>query len=139
MNDSTAAARFPSEIQALKQEILSSLRCAMPGIVEAFDPETGTANVRPALKLRPAGTSGQSAGSSPLPLLYGVPVYLPEPREIDPGAACLLIFADFDVDAWLASGEAEEPLSGRRHSLSDAFAFVGFRTNGERQDADARH
>ena len=108
----------PRDIADLKREILSSLHCALPGIVEAFDAEKGIAAVRPALRL---------SGGISLPLLRDIPVYLPEPREIAPGSFCLLIFADCDIDAWLASGEPEEPASARRHSLSDAFAFVGFR------------
>ena len=105
------------DIEALKREIAASFHCALPGIVEAFDPETGTAVIRPAVR----------QGGVALPLLRDVPVYLPEPREIAPGAFCLLVFADCDLDAWLESGEAEEPASTRRHSLSDAFVFVGFR------------
>ena len=114
----------PREVTALKREVLSSLHCALPGIVESFDPEAGTAAVRPAVK----------KGGILLPLLRDVPVYLPEPREIAPGSFCLLVFADCDLDAFLESGEAEEPNSARQHSLSDAFAFVGFRAgNRERR------
>ena len=101
------------EIQALKHEIASSLHCAMPGVVESFDPETQTAAVRPA--------------DPQMPLLRDVPVFMPVPFDVHPGDACLLVFADFDTDAWFASEEAAEPQSGRRHSLSDAFAFVGFK------------
>ena len=32
----------PADIAALKKEILSSLHCALTGIVESFDEETGT-------------------------------------------------------------------------------------------------
>ena len=113
---STAPEGFPSGIRALKEEILSSVHCALPGTVQAFDPGTGTAAVQPAAR----------SGAYPMPVLYDVPVYLPEQREIRPGDFCLLIFADCDIDAWFASGNAEEPASARRHSLSDAFAFVGF-------------
>ena len=52
---------------------------------------------------------------------------MPLPFEVSPGDACLLVFADLDTEAWLSGGDA--PASGRRHSLSDAFAFVGFRRN----------
>jgi len=45
---------------------------------------------------------------------------------VNPGDACLVIFADRDIDAWLEGGN-EKP-SGRMHSLSDGFAFVGFKT-----------
>ncbi len=95
---------------ALKKEILSSLHCALPGIVESFDGTSGTACIRPALKN--------------MPLLRDVPVFIC--NEVSPGDACLMIFADCDVDRWF-DGEEGEPASGRMHSLSDAFAFVGFR------------
>jgi hypothetical protein len=55
----------------------------------------------------------------------GDPVFLY--NGVNPSDACLVVFADIDIDAWLSSGEAEEPLSTSRHSLSDGFAFVGFR------------
>ena len=60
-----------------------------------------------------------------LPLLYYVPVFKPVPFEVNPGDACLVIFADRDIDAWLEGGN-EKP-SGRMHSLSDGFAFVGWK------------
>ena len=40
----------------------------------------------------------------------------------------LVVFSDVDIDAWYASGEPQEPKSARKHSLSDGFAFVGWRT-----------
>ena len=108
----------PAERDALKRDFFSSLHCALPGKILSFDPETQTAEIQPAVKL----------GSLAYPPLSGVPVFMPVPFEVNPGDACLVVFADIDIDAWLTSGEAEEPLSARRHSLSDGFAFVGFRT-----------
>ena len=120
-------AMSPQDIAAIKEEILSSLHCALPGIVESFDAETQTATVRPAVKrslsFRPSGASGEIL----LPLLHDVPVFMPVSFEVNPGDLCLLVFADCDIDAWFESGQAEEPVSGRMHSLSDAFAFIGFR------------
>ena len=43
------------------------------------------------------------------------------------GDACLVVFSDVDIDRWFETGEASAPNSPRRHSLSDGFAFVGFR------------
>ena len=106
----------PRDIADLKKEILSSFRCALPGVVESFDAETQTAVIRTAVQ--------------GLPLLLDVPVFMPVPFDIGPGDNCLVIFADCDIDAWFASGQPEEPASGRMHSLSDAFAFVGFRNRG---------
>ena len=107
----------PAERDALKRDFFSSLHCALPGKILSFDSETQTAEIQPAVKL----------GSLTYPPLSGVPVFMPVPFEVNPGDACLLVFADFDIDAWLSSGEAEDPVSGRMHSLSDAFAFVGWR------------
>ena len=113
MNHSTDSGMSPSEWLAVKKDILTSLHCAMPGMVESFDPEKGTAEIRPA-----------AAG---FPLLRDVPVFMPVPFEVNPGDACLVVFADYDTDAWQENGETAVPVSGRRHSLSDGFAFVGFR------------
>ena len=118
----------PAEVAAMKKEIVASLHCALPGIVESFDAEHVTAVIRPAVK-DPAGVA--------LPTLYDVPVFMPVPFEVHPGDACLLVFADCDIDAWFETGEAVMPDSGRQHSLSDAFAFVGFMKNGGLSRADS--
>ena len=84
----------------------------------SFDAETRRAEIQPAVKV----------GSLTYPVLSDVPVFMPVEFEVCPGDACLVVFSDVDIDKWLASGEPEEPVSSRRHSLSDGFAFVGFRT-----------
>ena len=96
------------EIKTLKDNIFSSIHCALPGKIVSFDAESQTAVIQPAVKRR------AEQRDVPLPLL-------------NPGDACLVIFADCDIDAWFESGEAEMPASNRMHSLSDGFAFVGFR------------
>ena len=100
----------PADLQAFKKEILSSLHCALPGIVESFDEETGTAGIRTAVP--------------GMPVLQDVPVFVC--NEVAVGDACLVVFADCDVDRWL-NGEDDGLTSDRKHSLSDGFAFVGFR------------
>ena len=107
----------PDEREALKKEIFSSLHCALPGTVVSFDADRQTAVVQPAVKL----------GSMTFPLLADVPVFMPVSFEVHPGDACLVVFSDVDIDAWLGTGEAAVPNSARRHSLSDGFAFVGFK------------
>ena len=108
MNDSLS----PQELLALKKEILSSLHCALPGIVESFDEDTGTAGIRLAL--------------SGMPVLRDVPVFVC--NEVNPGDACLVVFADVNIDGWFECGEPMVPGSARKHSLSDGFAFIGFKT-----------
>jgi hypothetical protein len=103
----------PADITALKQDVFSSLHCALPGVVESFDADSQTAAIRP--------------GARGMPLLRDVPVFMPVSFEITAGNPCLVIFADCDIDAWFEGGDPADPVSGRMHSLSDAFAFVGFR------------
>jgi len=114
----------PRDVADLKKEILSSVHCALPGIIRSFDAETQTVSVQPALK----------QGSFLMPVIRDVPVFFPGSRDsaitwpVSEGDECLLIFADTDIDNWFESGDAEEPESARQHSLPDAFAFVGFRS-----------
>ena len=128
------------ELQALKQNILSSLHCALPGTVVSYDAESQTAVIQPAVKRRAeqrdgfarsvSGRNYRTVPDVPLPLLRDVPVFMPVSFEVNPGDACLVIFADCDIDAWFESGDTEVPESGRMHSLSDGFAFVGFKVGG---------
>ena len=115
------------EIEALKLDLFSSLRGALPGTVEAYDPETQAADIRPAAqpKSQRGGTEAK-----PLPLLKDVPVFLPRGLEsqctVSPGDACLVIFSDYPLDAWL-TGDDTAATPDRRHDLSDAVAFIGFK------------
>jgi hypothetical protein len=117
------------EREALKQEIFHSLHCALPGNIISFDPDRQTASIQPAAKV----------GSLPYPVLTDVPVFMPVPFEINPGDACLVIFSDVDIDNWLETGEASAPNSPRRHSLSDGFAFVGFKVPGNPENTGSFH
>ena len=118
----------PEVLQALKQDIFASLRVALPGIVMDYDPAARTASIQPAVRSRLAA-SGEPVS---FPLLREVPVFTPrfsDPAlslEIRPGDFCLLVFADVNIDGWYQTGAPALPPSGRRHDLSDAFAFVGF-------------
>ena len=109
-----------SEREALKREIFSQMRCALPGKVVSFDAGMQTACIQP----------GVISGGVVLPLLTDVPVFMPVSFGVNAGDACLVIFADVDIDAWLESGNPEEPGSERMHSLADGFAFVGFKAGG---------
>ena len=53
---------------------------------------------------------------------------MPVPFEVHPGDACLVVFADIDINGWFDFNEPLVPRSARKHSLSDGFAFVGFKT-----------
>ena len=107
----------PAEREALKRDFFLSLHCALPGNVVSFDAEKQTAEIQPTVKV----------GSMSYPILADVPVFMPVPFEVHPGDVCLVVFSDVDIDRWLETGEAAVPNSARRHSLSDGFAFVGFK------------
>jgi len=111
----------PEERDALKQEIFSSLHCALPGNVVSFDAEKQTAEIQPAVKL----------GSMTFPVLTDVPVFMPVPFDVHPGDACLVVFSDVNIDGWFECGEPVVPGSARKHSLSDGFAFIGFKVGRE--------
>ena len=95
----------PEEREALKQEIFSSLHCALPGNVVSFDAEKKTAEIQPAVKL----------GSMTFPVLTDVPVFMPVPFNVHPGDACLVVFADVNIDGWFECGEPVVPRSARKH------------------------
>ena len=115
-----------TEVKALKEEILASLHCAIPGKVVSFDAVSCTAVIQPMVKSR--------AGRS-MPQLYDVPVFMPmvdgRPAfDVAPGDFCLVVFADTAFDQWMMSGEESVPVSDRKHDLSDGFAFAGFHPGG---------
>ena len=100
-----------AELQAMKKEIQRSLHCSMPGVVLSYDEISRTAEIR-------------LAGEG-LPVLKGVPVFMPVSFEVSEGDRCLVVFANRDITRWL-TGDEDAALSPRLHSLSDGFAFVGF-------------
>ena len=107
-------------LQAMKQEIMSSLHVAMPGIIQAYDALAQTATVQPAI-LR----SGRDGKITPAPLLAEVPVFrCGGGADPAPGSMCLLIFADFCMDGFFETGQPAVPPSPRMHDLSDAWALV---------------
>ena len=109
-----------SALLKLKEEIFASLHVAMPGIIQSYDPDRRTATVQPALRRKNAAGEIITA-----PLLQDVPVFLSgSSSEVNPGASCLLIFADFCIDGWSETGQPTLPSSPRSHDLSDAFALI---------------
>ena len=129
MTELTAYASGPQEkAEAFRSLLSSAIHFALPGIVQSFDSSTQTAEILPAIhdRLRD-GTVVE------LPLLRDVPVFFPGGRSsamtypVSQGDECLVIFSDACIDEWYAGTDPTES-SSRRHDLSDAFAFVGFRS-----------
>ncbi|CVH64019.1 phage baseplate assembly protein V [Serratia marcescens] len=115
---------------ALTDDIMSNLRVALPGIIQSFDPETVTCVVQPAVKGYESDDAGKKSSLS-LPLLVDIPVIFPRGGgvtltfPVKAGDECLLIFADRCIDFWWQNGGVQEPVDGRMHDMSDAFAIVG--------------
>lgn len=113
----------------LVQKVFSTLKVAMPGVIESFDPDSVTASVRPAIKGYDGGT--EDDGWIELPLLVDIPVIFPRGGgctltfPVKAGDECLLIFADRCIDFWWQNGGVQKPVDLRMHDLSDAFAIVG--------------
>ncbi len=120
------AETFRSELKALNQ----NLRVALPGIIQAFDSETVTAVVQPAVRYINSGDEGKQTTHF-YPQLVDVPVIFPRGGgctltfPVKEGDECLVIFADRCIDFWWQSGDVQEPADDRMHDLSDAFVIVG--------------
>ena len=118
-----------SALHAFSDTLSRSLFCALPGIVHSFDRETQTVTIQPAVqdRLRDGTTVD-------FPLLTDVPVFFPGTKSsaitwvVEPGDECLVIFADRNIDPWFTTSTPAPGEIPRTHSLSDGFAFVGFRS-----------
>lgn len=116
-------------MEALRQAVGQEIRSAVPGIVKAFDAASQTATILPAVQEKDADGEWVT-----LPLLLDVPVFFPGGSgtaitfPVRTGDDCLVVFSDTCIDGWFQSGAPQQPISFRRHDLSDGFALVGFRS-----------
>lgn len=115
-------------MQALRKAVAQDTRVALPCKVLSYDAATQTISAQPLIHEKQAG---QDAA---LPVLNDVPVYFPGgvnvaiTHNVSVGDECLVIFADTSIDGWFASGSEQPGATPRRHSLSDGFALVGYRS-----------
>ena len=127
-----AAAPFiPPELrdvlQAFRREIFSSLRCAMPGIIQTFDPVTQTATIQVAMQMTvwDQVKDYPPLVDCPVVVLGGGPAFISFP--INTGDTCLVLFSDRAIDNWYSTGNVVPPAQQRQHSLADGIALVGIR------------
>ncbi|MBP6064028.1 MAG: hypothetical protein KA467_00970 [Bacteroidales bacterium] len=131
---------FVSIVDGIQRQIDQfdfDLRCAAPGIIQSFDETKQTVVVQLAIKELIFMDRLQSL---PIPQLGDVPIVVPRAGNfvitVPPkkGDECLVVFADTCIDSWWKLGEetgnpnstgARDPMSVRRHDLSDAFAILG--------------
>lgn len=109
-------------------DIMFRIRCAIPAIVQSYDPSTNTVEAQPAIRERLVMEDG-SIQYLNLPLLINVPVVFPTSMSagvtypINPGDECLVIFSDLAIDNFWTSGSIQNPIEVRRHDLSDGIAI----------------
>jgi hypothetical protein len=119
-----------------------NIRCCAPGIIQSFDKEKQTVTVQLAIKdlVTINKRQGGELQSLQIPILGDVPIVVQRAGEfsitlpIKKGNECLVFFADSCIDSWWQNGcsedekgkaQAQEPMSARRHDLSDGFAVLG--------------
>lgn len=123
-------------LSSLASAISSSLHVAVPGVIESFDPDTVTCVVQPVVKSGAMASDG-TISTEDYPLLVDVPVVFPRGGgctltfPVRAGDECLVVFADREIDFWWQSGGTQESASVRQHSLSDAFAIPGPRSQAQ--------
>jgi len=111
---------------AAARSMLKDTHTCLPGIVKAYDPETQTASVQPAIR-----RVFVDQGEVDLPVCVDVPVVFPAGGDfvltfpVAAGDECLLIFSERAIDFWWDRGGTQLPSEVRFHDLSDAFALVG--------------
>ncbi|MFP7323752.1 Gp138 family membrane-puncturing spike protein [Serratia marcescens] len=117
-------------LKAVADSLSTSLRVAMPGIIQSFDSGAVTATIQPAVKASVRQSDG-ALSSVALPLLVDVPVVFPRGGGVTltfpvaAGDECLVVFADRCIDYWWQNGGVQEPVDQRQHHLADAFALIG--------------
>ena len=127
--------------RALMDMIFQSMRVALPAVVTSFAPgPPAMVNVQVTTNEyveRNSGGSVVSITSDPiaLPELRDVPVMMPSAGgwsltfPIQVGDECLIVFTDTPLDIWHQNGGTNNnPISQRRHSLSDGVAIFGLRS-----------
>lgn len=132
----------PEEFAMQFERMAAQIRCAVPGVIQGFDPATQTASVQPAIKMKV--NLGEGGGQDYLPVVQNVPVVLPFAQgagllltlPIQVGDECLLVFADRGIDNFTQGGGMQATVSGanntttpRAHSLSDAICIPGIISN----------
>lgn len=117
-------------LKAMGEQLSSSLRVAVPGIIQSFDPETVTCTVQPAVNGSVPDETGAESVEG-ITLLVDLPVIFPRGGgltltfPVKAGDECLVIFSDRCIDFWYQSGGTGDAVDHRQHDTSDAFVIVG--------------
>lgn len=103
-------------------------RCAIPAIVQSYNPKTNTIEAQPAVREKLIAEDGTTYYQQ-LPLLINVPVVFPQTNscsitfKLKKNDECLIIFSDLSIDNFWVKGSIQNPVEVRRHDLSDGIAI----------------
>lgn len=121
---------LPERMESLRQrQTMNKIRCAAPGIVQAYDAGQQTVTVQ--LAVREWMNDDGKETWADIPLLLDVPIVFPRAGgyvltlPINQGDEVLVCFGDACIDAWWQNGGVQNQIDIRRHDLSDAFAIPG--------------
>jgi hypothetical protein len=122
---------LPALLRHWQEDTKYGMYCHLPGRVERFYDSDQTADISLPIQRLFDGKPVQ------LPILPKCPVFVSTggstgciTMPISAGDTCLVCFSDRDIDSWVATGNPSPPITRRAHDLSDAFAIVGIRHNG---------
>lgn len=109
---------------------LLDVNTSMPGCIVAYDADTQTADVQPAVKQAYTDADGVRQ-VVPLPIIPDVPVCFPGSGRfkitfpLDKGDHVLIIFSQASIDRWQSEGKLLDPGDDSTHGLSDAIIVPG--------------
>lgn len=126
-------------VEAIREDIFSSLNCHAVGVIESINLDLQTANVSIAYQKK-IENFPETYQRKDYPMLIDVPLVIMGGGvgslrfPISVGDSCLVLFNDRDIDNWIASGSKTPLASDRKHSFSDAFALIGPRSIADTLD-----
>lgn len=113
-------------IDLMQKKISSSIRVAMPAIIESYDYKTCKASIKIDMQeLYHDDTALDYPVISNVPVIFtrsgGASLTMPVTR----GDTCLVMFLDRNINSWLLGSSRQKPQSTRMHHLNDAVAIMG--------------
>lgn len=122
---------FVQKIEETTRDMINEIHTALPGKIVSFDPNTGTATVKPSGKY--ILSNGKKLD---YPVITEVPVLFPYCQSVGIGLLfpvkkddnCLLIVSELELDEWRSGAESEASL---RFDLTSAVAIPGLLLGGK--------
>lgn len=118
-------------------ERLSDINTAMPAIIQSYNANNYTCSVKPSINKKYLDELILE-----YPIIYNVPVLFPRTSlgaihmPLKQGDKVQLLINQRDLDAYLNSGNIEEPNTNRKFNLQDAVVILGLYSNSTNQDND---